>query len=162
MSEVSLLRTHYCPQRAAGTAVSPSAVPTHSQAVSIPVALRRSPAFRADRRPTLRVLQTANESRMRKATADPALAYREGSHIITAPFMRHTSSCGALHPAAHIIRRTSSCGAHHPKVHIIVQRTSSLHLSCGTHHPAAHIILRRTSSCGAHHPPHIILQRTSS
>ncbi|CAB1448937.1 unnamed protein product [Pleuronectes platessa] len=68
----------YCPQRATVAAVSPSAVPTHSQAVSLPVALRRSPAVRDERRPTLRVLQTANESRMRKATADPALAYREG------------------------------------------------------------------------------------
>ncbi|CAB1440697.1 unnamed protein product [Pleuronectes platessa] len=62
-----------------GAAVSPSAVPTHSQAVSLPVAW--SPAVRAERRPTLRVLQTANESRMRKATADPALAYRAGSRI---------------------------------------------------------------------------------
>ncbi|CAB1430972.1 unnamed protein product [Pleuronectes platessa] len=68
----------YCPQRAACAAVSPFAVPTHSQAVSLPVALRRSPAVRAERRPTLRVLQTANESHMRKATADPALAYRAG------------------------------------------------------------------------------------
>ncbi|CAB1436341.1 unnamed protein product [Pleuronectes platessa] len=145
-------------------------------------ALCRSPAVRAERRPTLRFLQTANGSRMRKATADPALAYREGFSCVErgetertsscgAPH-HHTSLCGAHHPAVYIIithiivRRTSSC---HPAAHIILLRTSSPHIivrrtsSCGAHPPATHIIVRRTSSCGAHHPAaHIILQRTSS
>ncbi|CAB1412933.1 unnamed protein product, partial [Pleuronectes platessa] len=92
---------------------------------------------------------------MRKATADPALAYRAGSR---------TSSC-----SAHIVLgRTSSCGAHHPAAHIIMRRTSAHNVlwhasSCGTLHAAAHIILRRISSCNAHHPvAHFIVSRTSS
>ncbi|CAB1444135.1 unnamed protein product [Pleuronectes platessa] len=50
----------------------------------------------------------------------------------------------AHRPAAHIIvRRASSCGALHPRAHI------------GTLRPAAHIVLRHTSSsCGALHPHH--------
>ncbi|CAB1456734.1 unnamed protein product [Pleuronectes platessa] len=52
-----------------------------------------------------------------------------------------TSSCGAHHPAAHII-----ITAHHPATHIILLRTSS-----------PHIIVRRRSSCCAHHlAAHII------
>ncbi|CAB1420534.1 unnamed protein product [Pleuronectes platessa] len=40
------------PQRAAGAAVSPSAVTTHSQAVSLPVALRSSPSCSQSREET--------------------------------------------------------------------------------------------------------------
>ncbi|CAB1457842.1 unnamed protein product, partial [Pleuronectes platessa] len=71
ISEVSL-------QRAAGAAVSSSAVPTHSQAVSLPVRTAVPAAVRAERRPMLNVLQTANELHMHKAAAEPALSHRAG------------------------------------------------------------------------------------
>ncbi|CAB1428582.1 unnamed protein product [Pleuronectes platessa] len=79
-------------------------------------------------------------------------ANRPAAHIIPRRLWR-TSSCTHI-----ILQRTSSCsksscGALHPEAHVVLRCTSS----CSALHPAALIILRRTSSCGTHRAVHILL-----